>query len=80
MCQETSSGSLRRWALGQIPSARVQRLKNCSDTVTRNATAVLQMKKDAFKAGEETVVKQVGEGKDILSILRMQTLHIRPPC
>lgn len=28
------------------------------------------MKKNALKAGEESVVKQVGEGKDILSVLR----------
>lgn len=72
---------LRRWAVDHIPSTRVQRLKDCSDTITRNASAVLGMKKDAFKAGEETVVKQVGEGKYILSLLRMQNAsYFRTDC
>ncbi|KAK7688291.1 hypothetical protein QCA50_008661 [Cerrena zonata] len=61
--------SWQRWVVDRIPSKRIQRIKNVSDTITRNASAVLKMKKDAFKAGEETVVKQVGEGKDILSLL-----------
>ena len=46
-------------------------MKNICDTLERNASNILQMKKNALIAGEETMVKQVGEGKDILSLLRI---------
>ena len=48
-------------------------MKDLSDTVTRLAHEVLTVKKKALVEGEESVVKQVGEGKDIISLLRTHT-------
>lgn len=62
--------SWQRWAVEHTPSKRVQHVKNICDTLSRSSSSVLNMKKNALKAGEESVVKQVGEGKDILSVLR----------
>lgn len=39
------------------------------DTMENQASVVFSMKKEALKAGDEAVVQQVGEGKDIMSIL-----------
>ena len=50
-------------------------MKDLSDTVTRLAHEVLSVKKKALEEGEESVVKQIGEGKDIISLLRTYT-HI----
>ena len=35
----------------------------------RTSTEVFEQKKKALQAGDEAVTKQVGEGKDIMSIL-----------
>ncbi|KAK7681874.1 hypothetical protein QCA50_015223 [Cerrena zonata] len=61
--------SWQRWVVDHTPSRRVQRMKNISDTIAHHATVVFNMKKDALRAGEEIVIKQVGEGKDLLSVL-----------
>ena len=63
--------SWKRWVVDHPPSKRLQHMKNICDTLERNACNILQMKKNALIAGEEAMVKQVGEGKDILSLLRI---------
>ncbi|CAL1697383.1 unnamed protein product [Somion occarium] len=58
-----------RLMVDSLPIKRVQYMKQLSDTMYQNATSVLQLKKDALRAGDEVVIKQVGEGKDVISVL-----------
>ena len=39
------------------------------DTMWREATNIYRAKKKALEQGDEAVVREIGEGKDLLSIL-----------
>ncbi|KAI0941738.1 hypothetical protein AcW1_003543 [Taiwanofungus camphoratus] len=52
-----------------IPSRRIQRLREIVDTIDRTTREVWQAKKAALERGDEAVLQQVGEGKDIMSKL-----------
>ncbi|TDL16050.1 cytochrome P450 [Rickenella mellea] len=61
--------SFRRLLVKLIPSRRIQRVKYIIDTMYRTSQIILELKKHAIAQGDETVLKQVGEGKDIISVL-----------
>ena len=46
------------------------------DTIWNTSKDIVYSKRAALKKGEEAVVQQVGEGKDLMSILRMFYLAI----
>ena len=45
-----------------------------SDAIWKTAEEVLQSKRAALVAGDEAVSAQIGEGKDIISVLRVSKL------
>ena len=45
-----------------------------SDAIWKTADEVLQSKRAALAAGDEAVSAQIGEGKDIISVLRVSKL------
>ena len=45
-----------------------------SDAIWKTAEEVLQSKRAALAAGDEAVSAQIGEGKDIISVLRVSKL------
>ena len=47
----------------------VQQMKYVVDTMHQTSVDIFEQKKAALRLGEESVVKQVGMGKDIMSIL-----------
>ena len=59
----------RRQIVDILPSKSVQRLKDIIDTMERTSVDIVEKKRAAFLEGEEAVVKQLGMGKDIMSIL-----------
>ena len=61
----TLRSSLMNW----LPMPELKRLKDVVETMDTEANHIYQHKKNALEAGEESVVRQVGEGKDIMSIL-----------
>ncbi|KAI0754297.1 cytochrome P450 [Daedaleopsis nitida] len=61
--------SFRRALLGFIPHNGVQELKHIIDTMHDQSVEIFQAKKRALEQGDEAVVRQIGEGKDIMSIL-----------
>ena len=62
--------ALRRWALDHLlPDRRVQHLKDIADFLDSQARSIISKKRLALKEGDEAVTQQVGEGKDIMSIL-----------
>ena len=65
------SPQLRRRILDIIPNADLQKLKRIVDTMFNGATKIFELKKKALEAGDEATVQQIGEGKDIMSILSM---------
>lgn len=52
-----------------FPNKQVQKAKSIVDTLTKRSTEIFEAKKAALEQGDEAVARQVGEGKDIMSIL-----------
>ena len=63
------SPAFRRRVLELIPHKQVQKLKNIVDIMSNRASQIYDEKKRGLQAGDEAVLHQVGEGKDIMSIL-----------
>ncbi|KAM5533683.1 hypothetical protein V8D89_012650 [Ganoderma adspersum] len=52
-----------------IPSRRVQRMKHIVRTMRERSEEIIAEKRAALQKGDKSTVRQVGEGKDIMSIL-----------
>ncbi|KAI0718779.1 cytochrome P450 [Cerioporus squamosus] len=61
--------ALRRKIIDLIPHNGVQKAKSVVDTIHRRSVEIYQEKKRALEEGDEKVTQQIGEGKDIMSIL-----------
>ncbi|KAI0713837.1 cytochrome P450 [Earliella scabrosa] len=59
----------RRKLLNIVPYKKLQRMKNIVDIMYERSTEIYRAKKAAIERGDETAVHQVGEGKDVMSIL-----------
>lgn len=70
---------LRRKILELIPHKGLQELKAIVDTMHRRSVEIFEQKKRALEKGDEIVTQQVGEGKDIMSILCEQSSSIFVP-
>ena len=63
------SPRFRRRLAERIPIADFQSLKQVIDTMDTRSREIYHDKKAAIAEGDETVLHQLGEGKDIFSIL-----------
>lgn len=59
----------RRSVVDMYPNPDVQNIKEVVDTMSAKSYEIFNQKKVALKRGDEAVLRQVGEGKDIMSIL-----------
>lgn len=67
--QDLGTPALQRRIVELLPVKSIQHLITLTDQLTENAKEVFYLKKRALEEGDEGVVKQVGEGKDIISRL-----------
>lgn len=61
----------RRYLVDNFASAHGQNLKTVIDIMDQKSKEIFHSKKTALLKRDEAVVRQVGDGKDILSILSM---------
>jgi len=66
---------LQMFLLDIFPHRSVRKAKKIVDILTARSTKIYNAKKAALLQGDEAVVRQVGEGKDIMSILMKANLH-----
>src|SRR5258708_16129695 len=59
----------RRFILGLIPWKTLHEIRDITDIIQNTATEIIDSKKRALENGDEAVARQIGQGKDILSIL-----------
>lgn len=52
-----------------LPIKTLHKLRDIIDTMHETSVEILESKKKALEEGDEAVALQVGQGKDILSIL-----------
>ena len=60
----------RRFLLDCLPHKSIQRMKNVSDVMHQRSLEIYNEKKAAIERGDQETLIAVGEGKDMLSILR----------
>lgn len=63
------SPNFRRNLLKWLPYGTAQRLQRIVDVMDNTSNSIYAQKKDALAKGDEAVVRQVGQGKDIISVL-----------
>ncbi|CCM05747.1 uncharacterized protein FIBRA_07979 [Fibroporia radiculosa] len=61
--------AFRRFVISLVPDNDVQRIKSIVDTMDFQSRTIFEKKKTALLQGDEAILQQVGEGKDIMSIL-----------
>jgi len=59
----------RRFILDLIPWKTLHQLRDISDIIYDTSVEIINSKKRALEDGDEAVERQIGQGKDILSIL-----------
>lgn len=64
----------RRLVVCITPIKRVQRLREICDVMYKTATTVFNEKKTRLALGDEAVELQVGEGRDVMSILMKENM------
>ncbi|KAI0718774.1 cytochrome P450 [Cerioporus squamosus] len=69
------SPALRRKLLQFIPNPGVQKMKDIVDTMWRRSVEIYESKKLAIEQGDEAVSQQIGEGKDLMSILLQANMN-----
>lgn len=62
--------AFRRWIGNHLPFRRLRDVKSVADTIHEQANNIFRDKKAAIQAGDDAMIQEVGEGKDIMSILR----------
>ena len=60
----------RRILLDLAPYEKLQRVKRNCDIVNQGCLSLFNAKKEALRRGDETLLQLVGEGKDVMSVLR----------
>jgi hypothetical protein len=59
----------RRFILDLLPWKTLHQLRDISDVIHNTSVEIVNSKKQALEDGDDTVARQIGQGKDILSIL-----------
>ncbi|PCH43494.1 cytochrome P450 [Wolfiporia cocos MD-104 SS10] len=65
----------RRKLVEMIPIPTVQRLKDVTDVLERKSIEIYQSKLHALAQGDDAMLQQIGEGKDIISVLIRENLR-----
>ncbi|EPT02232.1 hypothetical protein FOMPIDRAFT_1022893 [Fomitopsis schrenkii] len=63
------SPALRRRLLDFVPHAGVQQVRRIADEIDEQSRHIFEEKKRAMREGDEAVMHQIGEGKDVMSKL-----------
>ena len=66
---EFGSPAFRRWILDMFPHKGAQKVKSIVDVMHQRSVEIYQSKKEALEQGDEAVTQQIGEGRDLMSIL-----------
>ncbi|KAL1682617.1 cytochrome P450 [Schizophyllum commune] len=70
---------LRRLIVNVLPMRRVRDLRDKVDLMWANSKEIYSRKLEALRLGDEAVTKQVGQGKDILSLLIRANMKAEDP-
>ena len=72
--------ALQRKILDILPHRGLHKAAGLVDIMHRVSLEIYRQKKRAFEEGDEAVMKQIGEGKDIMSLLSMFCCTVLAVC
>ncbi len=64
-----SDATLRRF-LSMIPNKNLRKILDISVTMRSRSQEIIEEKKAALRMGDDVMLQEVGEGKDLMSICR----------
>ncbi len=64
-----SDTTLRRF-LSAVPNKSLRRIMEISSTMHRRSQEIIDEKKAALRKGDDAMLQEIGEGKDLMSICR----------
>ncbi|KAJ3515520.1 hypothetical protein NMY22_g14433 [Coprinellus aureogranulatus] len=64
-----------RWLVDIVPWKNLHEIRDIVDTMHETAVKIVENKKKAIREGDESMSKQVGRGKDIMSILVKENME-----
>ena len=67
----------RRWLVNLLPQKNVQKMKHIVNTMYDRSKEIYEAKKALLEGGDDAMLHQVGEGRDIMSILRKSFALLR---
>ena len=70
------TSKFRRFIVDLIPWKTVHQLRDIADVIHNTSVEIINSKKRALEEGDEAVARQIGQGKDILSILSRHFLFL----
>ena len=66
---QLGTAQLRRRIVEIVPISVVQQAREIADAMHASSKEIYEQKKEAMAKGDEAVLQQIGEGKDIISVL-----------
>ncbi|KAI0720825.1 cytochrome P450 [Cerioporus squamosus] len=76
--RQTFPLGLLQWATGVLPWPALRHMRAISDSVYATSQQVLRRKKEMLKQSGESLAQEVGEGKDLMSVLLQQNMSSGP--
>jgi len=71
---EIGTPRFRRFVVDVLPWPTLHELRDIIDTMHNTSVEVVESKKRALKGGDEAIAKQIGQGKDVISILMRENM------
>jgi hypothetical protein len=68
----------RRAIVDLIPSEVIKRLRDIVDIFHETSVEILESKKEALRKGDKALAAQIGQGKDVISILCTISFNFSP--
>uniref|UniRef100_A0A5K1K7L5 Cell surface hydrophobicity-associated protein n=1 Tax=Ganoderma boninense TaxID=34458 RepID=A0A5K1K7L5_9APHY len=65
----------RRWLINLTPHKSVQRMKHIVDIMHDRSKEIFEAKKALIQSGDDAMLHQVGEGRDVMSILLRENMR-----
>ncbi|KAF8157063.1 cytochrome P450 [Crassisporium funariophilum] len=74
MIPKLGPAKFRRAVVDALPIESIRTLRDIVDTLHKTSVEIYESKKKAIEEGDEAITAQIGEGKDIISILMKENM------
>ena len=76
MLNKIGTPAFRKWLVDIVPWKNLHDIRDIINTMNETAVEIIESKKRAIEAGDDSIAQQVGRGKDVISTL--STCHFGP--